>query len=584
MSRLENSSGSEASCRPQGVLPGRRWLLAWLMAYVFTGVANAETFHVSLQGNDAAAGTAAAPWRTLQHAVDALQPGDTVLIGPGVYRERITVRRGGTSAAPITLSALPGARVVVSGADLFSDGWSKVEGSASVFSHPWDFRFPINGPNDLTHPGDQEHQLTGRAEQVLHNSRLLRQVLRREQLAEDTFFADLEARRLLVWLRDGSDPARSDLEASTRTQWLAAEPGVSHVRVRGITFRYAANHAQRGAFFLAGGNARGWQVDDCVFERANGPGASLSGTEHVLRRCVFQDNGQLGFGAYACHDTSLLDCGIYRNNTKGYSTAWEAGGCKIAMSRGFSLHRCRAVDNRGAGIWYDIGNEKAEVAHCYIANNDEAGIFYEISYGLHAHDNLIVNNANHVEKPRGAWGFGGITLSSSEDCVIAHNTLVGNRDGLTFREQNRTTPRIDGGEQRILNRRHTLQNNLVAHSQNYNIAFWMDTTFFGPHPGGHDKADPIFEDPQTLSFRFENNLLFSLPGRSNYVYGCTWRPKSRTAGTPEEFTRISGIADSSLTMNPQFRDPLSGDYSLPPDSSAAKRNVGIRDETQIPMR
>ncbi|MFM2095738.1 MAG: hypothetical protein RIS70_2862, partial [Planctomycetota bacterium] len=391
MSDLVNSSSRNAACRSQGIRPDRRWLLAWLLACVFTGLANAETFHVSLQGNDAASGTATAPWRTLQHAVDALQPGDTVLIGPGNYRERITVRRGGTSAAPITVSALPGARVVISGADLFSDGWSKVDGLDGAFSHDWQLRFPINGPNDLTHPGDKEHQLTGRAEQVLHNGRLLRQVLRRELLAEDTFFADLDGKKLFVWLRDGSDPARSDLEVSTRSQWLAAEPGVSHVHVRGITFRYAANHAQRGAFFLAGGNARGWQVEDCVFERANGPGASFSGTGHVIRRCEFRDNGQMGFGAYACHDTSLVDCGIYRNNTKGYSTAWEAGGLKVAMSRGFALQRCRAVDNRGPGIWYDIGNEKAEVAHCYIADNDEAGIFYEISFGLHAHDNLIVN-------------------------------------------------------------------------------------------------------------------------------------------------------------------------------------------------
>ncbi len=248
------------------------------VAMAFTGTAQAETFHVALQGNDSALGTAAAPWRTLQRAIDALKPGDTALVGPGNYRERIEVRLGGTAEAPITLAAAPGARVVVSGADLFSDGWSNIEGLDGAYSHAWDLRFPINGPNDLTHPGDKEHELTGRAEQVLHNGRLLRQVLRREQLAPDTFFADLTARQLIVWLRDGSDPARSDLEVSTRTQWLAPETGVSHVRVRGINFRYAANHAQRGAFFLGAGKSRGWQIEDCVFERANGPGASFSGT------------------------------------------------------------------------------------------------------------------------------------------------------------------------------------------------------------------------------------------------------------------------------------------------------------------
>ncbi len=557
--------------------------LFMLLVLALPSVASAETYHVSVRGSDAAAGTAVAPWRTLQHAVAKLKPGDSAHVGPGIYRERIEFTRGGTSEAPITLTAMPGARVVVSGADLLPDAWSPVEGLDGAYSHDWDRRFPINGPNDLTHPADREHEMTGRAEQAIHDGRLLRQVLRREQLAAGTFFVDLDGKKLYVWLRDGGNPSGTDLEASTRTQWLAAAPGVSHVHVRGITFRYAANHAQRGALFVGGGS-RGWLIEDCVFERANGPGASFAGEGHLIRRCVFQDNGQLGFGASGCHQTRVEECDIYRNNTKGYSNAWEAGGLKITLSRGFVMDRCRAVDNRGAGIWYDIGNEKAEVSHCYIADNDEAGIFYEISYSLHAHDNLIVNNANHREKPRGAWGFGGITLSSSEDCILENNTLVGNRDGITFREQNRTTPRIDGGEHRVLNRNHVIRNNVVAVSQAHNIGFWMDTTFFGPHPKGHDKNDPIFEDPKTLNFRFENNLLFPLPGQPNFLYGCVWRPKSKQANSAAEFTEISGIADNSRSGDPRFTDAIAHDFRLSAGSPASKPAVGVRDPGRIPRR
>lgn len=556
--------------------------VALLTVTAFPSCAAAAVYHVALRGSDAGAGTAAAPWRTIQHAVDALKPGDTVVVGPGTYRERIEFKRGGTATAPITLTALPGARVVVSGADLLSDGWSKAEGANGIYSHDWALRFPINGPNDLTHPADPQHEVTGRAEQVMHDGALLRQVLRREQLAPGTFHVDLGAQKLHVWLRDGRSPAGTELEASTRSQWLESS-GVSHLRIRGITFRYAANHAQRGAFSMGGG-ARACVVEDCVFERANGPGASFSGDGHLIRRCVFQDNGQLGFGAYACHNTRLDECALYRNNAKGYSTEWEAGGLKVTMSRGFVMDRCRVVDNRGPGIWYDIGNEKAEVSHCYIADNDEAGIFYEISYSLHAHDNLIVNNTNPRERPRGAWGFGGITLSSSEDCVVENNTLVGNRDGITFREQNRTTPRIDGGERRILNKNHFIRSNLVAFSQAYNVGLWLDTTFFGPHPAGHDKNDPIFEDPRTLNFRFENNLLFPLPDRTNYLFGCSWRPKSKKANTAAEFTAASGIPDSSPVADPLFTDVLARDFGLPANSPAIKMGVGVRDLGRIPQR
>ena len=43
-------------------------------------------------------------------------------------------------------------------------------------------------------------------------------------------------------------------------------------------------------------------------------------------------------------------------------------------------------------IWFDIGDENATVRNCLIADNEDAGIFYEISYGLNAHDNVIVGN------------------------------------------------------------------------------------------------------------------------------------------------------------------------------------------------
>lgn len=560
---------------------------------LLNSVAHADTFYVSLSGSDMASGTAAAPWRTIQHGIDALQPGDTLLIGSGLYRERVEIKRGGTAQAPITLSALPGAHVIVSGADRLNGEWNKVGGTEEgIYVHDWSSRFPIGGPNDLTHPGDKEHQLTGRAEQVIHVGRLLRQVLTRQQLAPGTFFADVDAKKLYVWLRGSDDPNKTEIEASVRSNWLFAPASVSYVHVRGLTFRYAANHAQRGAFAIGQTQekeaARGWVVEDCIFERANGPGASLSGQNHVFRRCLFQDNGQLGFGTSRCHTTRMEQCGIYRNNTKGYSTGWEAGGCKVTMSRGFVFDGCRSVDNRGVGIWYDIGNEKAEVKHCYIADNDEAGIFYEISYSLHAHDNLIVNNANNGEAVGGAWGAAGITLSSSEECVVEHNTLIGNRDGIALREQDRTTPRIDAPEGmkevRVLNKNHIIRNNIIAYSQAYNLAFWMDTTFFGPHPSGGDRNRPLSEDPKTLNIRLADNLLWPLPGRPNYLYGARWRSKSKEAKSGEEFVGVSGIKDTSRVAEPRFADVAAGNYRLLPDSPTSTIKAGLREATRVPQR
>lgn len=265
----------------------------------------------------------------------------------------------------------------------------------------------------------------------------------------------------------------------------------------------------------------------------------------------------------------MEECGIYRNNTKGYSTGWEAGGLKVTMSRGFVFDHCRVVDNRGPGVWYDIGNERAEVANCYIADNDEGGIFYEISYGLHAHHNLIVNNANLGQDPGRAWGMGGITLSSSEDCIIEHNTLAGNRDGIAFREQDRNTPRIgQRDEVRIFNRNHVIRQNIIANSGAYNVALWFDMPFFDRRPGKGAV------DPATLNIKFENNLLWPLGGRPNYLFGASWKAKSKACITPADCTMASSIADTSLIADPLFINPAAGDFHVRETSPAIPLKAG----------
>jgi len=44
------------------------------------------TFFVSMSGNDTGSGSAAAPWRTIQHAADRVAPGDTVVVREGAYK------------------------------------------------------------------------------------------------------------------------------------------------------------------------------------------------------------------------------------------------------------------------------------------------------------------------------------------------------------------------------------------------------------------------------------------------------------------------------------------------------------------
>jgi parallel beta-helix repeat protein len=70
---------------------------------------------VAPDGSDSAAGTAAAPWRTLQRAADAVPPGGTVWVRAGRYAG-FTMSRSGSPGAPTTFRPWPGEAAVIDGA------------------------------------------------------------------------------------------------------------------------------------------------------------------------------------------------------------------------------------------------------------------------------------------------------------------------------------------------------------------------------------------------------------------------------------------------------------------------------------
>src|SRR5438105_4994121 len=69
-----------------------------------------STLYVAPTGSDSNAGTAAAPWLTLQKAADNVRPGDTVDVSPGNY-VGFDLGTSGSASQPITFHAEPGAVV-----------------------------------------------------------------------------------------------------------------------------------------------------------------------------------------------------------------------------------------------------------------------------------------------------------------------------------------------------------------------------------------------------------------------------------------------------------------------------------------
>ena len=117
------------------VVPEFQMLLEMLEGRVLLS----RTWFVAPAGNDGAAGTLAQPFKTIEHAALLAQPGDTVYLRAGTYRETVTPAHSGTPGAPITYAAYNNEVVTIDGADLLT-GWTKNAGSNTIYSTPqgWD--------------------------------------------------------------------------------------------------------------------------------------------------------------------------------------------------------------------------------------------------------------------------------------------------------------------------------------------------------------------------------------------------------------------------------------------------------------
>lgn len=83
----------------------------------------ANTYYVSIAGDNTNPGTIDSPWKTLQYAADHADPGSYVYIRGGVYHQKLRITRGGSAAAgPIVFSGYPNETAVLDGEGLTVNG------------------------------------------------------------------------------------------------------------------------------------------------------------------------------------------------------------------------------------------------------------------------------------------------------------------------------------------------------------------------------------------------------------------------------------------------------------------------------
>ncbi|MCK4992560.1 MAG: DUF1565 domain-containing protein, partial [Bacteroidales bacterium] len=109
-----------------------------LLILAFSIAISAKEYHVAKTGNDKNSGALESPFLTIQKAANLAQPGDVITVHQGVYRERVTPPRGGTSDSErIVYRAAKGEKVEIKGSEEVRN-WEQFSGTI------WKATIPIS--------------------------------------------------------------------------------------------------------------------------------------------------------------------------------------------------------------------------------------------------------------------------------------------------------------------------------------------------------------------------------------------------------------------------------------------------------
>ena len=380
--------------------------------------------------NDTNPGTRDWPWLTIGRAARELLPGDAVIVRQGIYREAIHPVRGGTDASHrITYAAYTGEQVIISGAELLTD-W-KPEGN--VWRHTWTITLP---PYERT-PLDTD-PLVLRRELLMADGVILRAVGSLEALVPGSYFVeDPGGRPTAIYLRLPNDASPADhvIEASQRellfgvlnsSGYCSTGGTPSWLRVIGFSFRHAAT-PPRASAICAG--PEGGLFEENNVEWNTGSGINFSGRGHILRGNRANDNGRGGMTG-GCEGCLLEYNQTLRNNWKGFSPFWSAGGIeKMYQSRSTTIRGHESGYNNGVGIWLDIENDSNVIENSIVYGNLVAGILLEYK----TTNTIVRNNILHGNRIIGANGPGtGLFVQAASHNTVVHNTFIANEGSGIF--------------------------------------------------------------------------------------------------------------------------------------------------------
>jgi len=401
------------------------------------------TYYVATNGVDTNPGTSALPYATIQMGLSMAQPGDTVSLAAGTYRQSPHFVRSGTLDHSIGLRATGSAKVIIQGSALVT-GFTLSSGSTYVKTG-WTTYFPPNDPNQT-----DARKLP--RDQMFVDGTYIPEATSVATMTAGSFYDDHTNSKLYLWLAAGDNPSSHQVEADN-SESILSDTGFNYIVIQDLQFQYCANQPQLGMVKLAGSNCT---IRNCIFQYAAGAGLFFNGNNILVQSCQFNNNTQEGFSSSSCNSVTMEDCISNDNNTepdKTFDSGWEAGACKISRSTNYLLENHSSTGNKGPGVWFDIDNEHATIKGCFSTGNTE-GIQYEISYTALIINNICTDNSDC-----------GFLISSSAGNYVANNLAYANINYGITNVDSTQGPRSDGNGGFVYCYANTFYNNIVADNQ-----------------------------------------------------------------------------------------------------------------------
>jgi hypothetical protein len=351
--------------------------------------------------NDVSGAVAITPDQTIQSVVSSHPAGTTYCLRAGTYRMQTVTPKTGDKFIGEKGAVLNGSRLLTAFAKSGSSWVATGQTQEGL----------VRGSCEPTHPR------CNRPEDVFVDDAPLQHVESAAKLARGTFYFDYAGDKIYLY----DDPTGHKVETSvTRNAFTGS---ARNVTIRGLVVEKYATPLQYGAI---GDSApgEGWVIEQNEIRLNHGYGLTMASFS-IARGNNVHHNGHMGLGGNG--DSILVESNeIAHNNYAGVETGWEAGGTKFAETKDLVVRCNYSHHNAGPGLWTDINNENTLYERNLVVDNDEMGIFHEISYSAVIRFNIVKGNSRKWFP----WLYGTqILISTSQDGDVHDNVVEVAADG-----------------------------------------------------------------------------------------------------------------------------------------------------------